>query len=464
MKKPLFYALLFMTPSLCLLTAFLIVHTLKPRSAAKPNLVLILVDDMGYADLGANGCTDIPTPHMDRIAHGGVRFTDAYANGSYCAPTRAALMSGCYQHRFGNDDLPRVSGPLFRGLRTLPERLREHGYHTAMIGKWHLGEGKGHTPLDRGFDEFYGFYGGGHYYFPNLRGKNTYSAPLYRDRTVVEEARYLTYAFGVEASAFLERQRNSRQPFFLYLAFNAVHTPLQAPPDLLRKFEHIQDKQRRFYAAMTSALDTMIGLVLDKLEDTGQRENTFVVFHNDNGGPTTRNAVNGSRNTPLRGSKCETFEGGVRVATFMQWPGKIEAGSTYTRPVMTFDITATLLAAAGADTLRLDGVNLLPHILGQTEGAPHKTLFWRNGATGNNNCAMRQGPWKYVRSTEDGMWPDPGQRPASNMLFNLKQDIAEQRDLSRVHPEKLESMINMYQHWSDEMDACSRRHRHPESE
>jgi arylsulfatase A-like enzyme len=422
----------------------------------RPNIVVILADDMGYADIGVHGCTDIPTPNIDRIATQGVRFTDAYANGSFCTPTRAALMSCRYQQRSGNDDLDGVTGPLPLGICTLPDRMRAAGYTTGMVGKWHLGGEDGYTPLDRGFDEFFGFLGGGHYYLPNPKGKGSYYAPIFRNRQPVDEQRYLTDAFGEEAAAFLQRHRESHEPLFLYLAFNAVHTPMQATSEDLQRFADIPNRQRRTYAAMLSAMDRAIGLVLDELDTSGKAENTLVTFHNDNGGPTTRNAVNGSRNTPLRGSKCETFEGGIRVPLCFRWPRVIRAGSVYAKPVITFDLSATALQLAGADTAQIDGVNLLPYVTGEKKGSPHEVLFWRS-RTRNNNYAVRQGDWKFVHSTEGTEHPGPNHTPARDMLFNLADDVSEQRDLSAEQPEKLRSLQELYADWCDEVDADCRK-------
>ena len=418
-----------------------------------PNIVVILADDLGYADIGAHGCKDIPTPNIDRIAKGGVRFTDAYANGSFCTPTRAALMSCRYQHRYGIEDL---AGPLPAQAHTLPQRLKAAGYVTGMVGKWHLGLTEGFTPVDRGFDQFFGFVGGGHQYIIQPGGKGEYNAPILRNREPVNEPRYLTDAFGEEAAAFVERQRESKRPFFLYLAFNAVHTPLQAIEKYRARFPGITDPKRQTYAAMLSAMDDAIGLVLTKLEQTGKLNQTLIVFTNDNGGPTTRNAVNGSLNTPLRGSKCETFEGGIRVPLLMQWPGVIEPGTTYSKPAISFDISATALAAAGADASAIDGVDLLPFVKGHKSGAPHDILFWRS-RTMSNNYGARQGDWKYVHSTEGDAAPGPKQKPAQDMLFNLATDIREQHDLAAEQPAKLAELKKLYAAWSDEVDADCRK-------
>jgi arylsulfatase A-like enzyme len=240
----------------------------------RPNVVIILADDMGYADIGVHGCRDIPTPNIDRIATRGIRFTDAYANGSFCTPTRAALMSGRYQQRIGNEDLDDVTGPFPLAVPTLPERLRAVGYATGLVGKWHLGLIDGYTPLDRGFDEFFGILGGGHHYLPRppaapATRRGTYTSPIQRNRTPVEETRYLTTAFGEEAAAFIERREPTEEPFFLYLAFNAVHTPLEATAEYLDRFSDIADPRRRTYAAMQAAMDDAVGLVLRALEKTG---------------------------------------------------------------------------------------------------------------------------------------------------------------------------------------------------
>lgn len=423
---------------------------------SRPNILVILTDDMGYADIGVHGCKDIPTPHIDSLAKGGVRFTDAYANGSFCTPTRAALISGRYQQRSGNEDLDGVTGPLPRAVTTLPERLKAAGYATGMSGKWHLGSSEGFRPTERGFDEYYGILGGGSHNLPGpLPGRKDGSRLMVvRGITPEPATEYLQDAWAREAVRFIEAHR--RQPWFFYLAFNAVHTPVQATEKYLQRFAHLSDKRRQVYAAMLSAVDDGVGAVLGKLAQTGQLDRTLVVFHNDNGGPTTRNAVNGSLNTPLRGSKCETFEGGIRVPLLMQLPGVIEPGSVFRQPVISMDITATAVALAGADPAGLEGVDLAPFVTGAKTGSPHEALFWRC-RTRSNNYAARQGDWKYVYSTEGSESPGPGQTPARDMLFNLADDLSEQRDLAAAHPEKLAALKQLYEAWSAEVDADCRR-------
>lgn len=422
-------------------------------AATRPNIVVILADDMGYADIGVHGCDDIPTPAIDRIAREGCRFTAAYANGSFCTPTRAALMSGRYQHRCGIEDL---GGPLPAAVKTLPDRLRQAGYTTAMVGKWHLGEVAGFTPTERGFDEFFGFLGGGHRYVLSgrLDGKG-YDEPILRNREPVAETGYLTETFGNEAAAFVHRQKGESKPFFLYLAFNAVHTPLEVPPSGDERFAAIADRKRRSYAAMLAAMDESIGRVLDAIDQTGKTRDTVVVFTNDNGGPTTRNAVNGSRNTPLRGSKCETFEGGIRVPLLARWPGVTAPGTTYASPVMSFDITATALGAAQAEMAELDGVDLRPFLTGQVAATPHEALFWRS-RTMSGNHAARVGGWKFVHSTEGDARPGPHQTPGRDMLFHVSDDVAETNDLAAARPDKLAEIKRLYAAWSDDVDADCR--------
>jgi arylsulfatase A-like enzyme len=277
----------------------------KPK---RPNIIILLADDMGYADAGFQGCKDIPTPHIDSLARNGVRFTSGYVSAPYCSPTRAGLMTGRYQNRFGHEFNP---GGVKQGMPvsevTMADRLRALGYATGLVGKWHLGGIPKMHPTARGFQEFFGFLGGAHSYFPAVKGKG-----IQRGTNPVEEKEYLTDAFAREAVGFIDK--HAREPFFLYLAFNAVHTPMEAPSKYLERFPNIKDKQRRTYAAMLSAMDDAIGRVLAKLREHGLEEDTLIFFFSDNGGPTmVGTTINGARNFPLRGSKRQLLEGGVRV-------------------------------------------------------------------------------------------------------------------------------------------------------
>ncbi len=426
----------------------------------KPNIVLILADDLGYADIGVHGCEDVPTPNIDSIARNGVRFTDAYANAAICSPSRTALMSGMYPHRYGHEDLTEITGPFFQPAVTLPQRLRSAGYATAAVGKWHLGEKEGYAPLDRGFDDFFGFLGGGHFYFPDsikktkemdevmLRHIDNYSAPFRRNRELFHETRYLTDAFAEESVDYITSRRGDSQPYFLYVAFNAVHTPMQAPERHLDRFAHITDSKRRTYAGMLSAMDEAIGGILAALKANDQLENTLVIFTSDNGGAS----VNASRNTPLRGWKGDMLEGGIRVPLLMQWPGRIVPGSVYSRPVMTFDVTSTVLGAGDADHLGLDGVDLLPHLDGSKPEDPHEALFWRC-QTRDGIYAVRSGSWKLVRPAVSSGSPMEGQR---EMLFNLEDDVAESDNLADSRRDKVAELKRLFRDWSARVDASAR--------
>ncbi|MEX0613708.1 MAG: sulfatase, partial [Pirellulales bacterium] len=427
----------------------------------KPNIVVIVGDDMGYADIGVHGCKDIPTPHIDELAASGVRCTNGYVSGPYCSPTRAGLLTGRYQTRFGHEFNPgggqkrqrqrqgqqaqreeRQRGGAIIGLPvseiTMANRLKEAGYITGLIGKWHLGSADRFHPQRRGFDEFFGFLGGAHAYFPGE------GAPILRGTEAVDEQEYLTDAIGREAESFIDRHAD--RPFFLYLCFNAVHTPMHADDARLAKFENIADEKRRTYAAMMSAMDDAIGAVLAKLRDAQLEEKTLVFFISDNGGPMLRGTtINGSSNAPLRGSKRTTLEGGVRVPFFVKWPGRLPAGRLYDEPVIQLDILPTALAAANieipSDTM-IDGVNLLPYLRGDNSGKPHDQLYWRFG----QQMAIRQGDWKLVRYDPvidglEGAATEP-------KLYNLADDIGERNNVIEKEPERAKSLQAAWDKWN----------------
>lgn len=409
----------------------------KAAKKKLPNIVVILADDLGYADLGCQGCKDIPTPHIDSIAANGIRFTDGYATHPVCSPSRAGLMSGRYQHRFGFEN---NSGPeeyaaanfgLPRSEKTLAERLKEVGYATGMVGKWHIGFKEGLRPYERGFDYFYGFHSGAHTYYSDHEDKN----PLIRnDKTVTGEKDYLTDIFARESVSFIDR--NKSKPFFLYLAFNAVHAPLEATSDYEKRFPHITDPDRRTYAGMTAAMDDAVGDVLAALRKHKLEDNTLIFFYSDNGGPTAQTT---SSNAPLHGYKGWVYEGGVRVPFMVQWKDKLPAGKVYREMVMGFDVHATAITAAGAampTDKPLDGVDLVPFLTGKKTGQPHESLFWR---TGDRKHAARVGDWKLVM--------DKG----VTHLFNLANDISESRDLAQANPEKLRELQGIYDAWDAEM-------------
>ena len=380
----------------------------RAAQAAKPNIVLIVADDLGYGELGCQGNPQIPTPNIDSIAKAGVRFTNGYVSAPFCSPSRAALMTGRYQTRFGHEfnaigvrnKLPGIGLPLAE--KTIADHLKAAGYRTGCFGKWHLGGADEYHPLHRGFDEFFGFLHEGHFYVPppyrgvesHLREKEPpydEENPLLRGTKEVDEKEYLTDVLGREAVSFIERNRD--HPYFLYLPFNAIHSPMQASSFYMKRFAGIADRHRRVFAAMLSAMDDAIGAVLRKLEP-----NTLVIFISDNGGPVQELT---SSNLPLRGQKGQMYDGGIRIPFMLQWKPRIKGGMTMDQPVISCDLLPTILAAAGVKplpTAPLDGVNLLPMLRGETSRPPHETLFWRMGPS----HALRKGKWKLVHQAARG--------------------------------------------------------------
>lgn len=406
----------------------------------RPNILFIVGDDMGYADVGFHGCKDIPTPNLDALAASGVRFTNGYVSGPYCSPTRAGLLTGRYQQRFGHEfNSGGAGGGLPVTETTLADRLKAAGYATGLVGKWHLGASEAMHPQRRGFDEFFGFLGGAHDYF-NPQG-------VLRGTALAGESGYLTDAFGREAVAFVEKHRG--KPWFLYLAFNAVHTPMQADDARLAKFPGIGDQQRRTYAAMMLAMDDAIGRVRRKLAETGQEQNTLVTFISDNGGPTMPGVtINGAINTPLRGSKRSTLEGGVRVPFVVSWPGRVKPG-VFAQPAIQLDLHTTALAAAGVEVKpewKLDGVNLLPFLAAEKSGAPHAALFWRFG----EQRAIRTGDFKLVRYdlAADSTPAERKSGTSTLQLYNLRDDVSETRDLTAAQPAKVKELQAKWDRWN----------------
>lgn len=398
------------------------------QARAQPNVIIILTDDQGYNDVGFNGCTDIPTPNIDKIADQGVKFTSGYVSYAVCGPSRAGLITGRYQGRFGFG-----RNPLFapndpdQGLplseETMAAALDKVGYQTMAIGKWHLGAHESQRPLNRGFDEFFGFLTGGHQYFPELwtlddiSGVDSqfaaYKTKLLQNDTRIDEREYLTDALSREAVSFV--QRNADKPFFLYLAYNAPHSPLQATEKYLNRFTHIENEKRKKYAAMVSSVDDGVGKVLDKLKELNIHENTIVFFLSDNGGPYK---TNGSINDPLREGKGSMYEGGIRVPFAMRWPAKIQGGQIYNLPIISLDIFATAANYAGAKPKNaLDGVDIVPFLLGAKEGVPHEQLFWRQ--YDKKGYAVRNGDMKLVNIKGE-----------QDELYNLHDDIGEQHQLN----------------------------------
>jgi arylsulfatase A-like enzyme len=418
-----------------------------PRDVRRPpNVVLIVADDLGYAELGG----EIPTPHLDRLAAAGVRCTAGYVTASLCSPSRAALLTGRYQQRFGHEinpveatnDRPEVGLPTSE--RTLADLLRDAGHATGMVGKWHLGNHPPYFPRRRGFDDFFGFLREGRYYTPppfdapphRFRPREPdYNRlnPMLRGETEVEEPRYLTDAFGAEAAAFIDRRAG--RPFFLYLPFNAPHSPMQATPDAYARFASIADPHRRVFAAMVASLDDAVGRVLDALRRHGLERDTLVVFLSDNGGPTAELT---SRNAPFSGGKGQVLEGGVRVPFLVSWPGRLPAGRVYDRPVSALDVLPTALAAVGRPLPPgLDGVDLLPFLAGERAGDPHEALYWRMSGA----AAIRAGRWKLQRSKAEEPFK----------LHDLDADPAESRDLAGVEPDRARALAARWTAWNAEL-------------
>ena len=445
--------------------------------ASRPNIVILFADDLGYGELGFQGNEQIPTPHIDAIAKQGVRFTDGYVTASYCSPSRAGMLSGRYQARFGyhTNTMPHTVEGSNLGIPanevTLAEQLKKAGYRTGLIGKWHLGSRADFNPTQHGFDYFYGFAHEGRFFVrPPYNGVTTMlrkkplpegkqgrwvrpdgklylhdmlgNEPLYdlnnpmlRNREVVQESRYLTDAFTDEAVKFIDR--NKEQPFFLYLAYNAVHSPLQGADAYMERMAGIKDVQRRIFAAMLSNLDDSVGAVMQKLCDEKLEENTLVLFLSDNGGPTKELT---SSNLPLRGGKGSYYEGGIRIPFAVQWKGKLPAGETYNQPVISLDIYATAAKLAGREIQadQYDGVDLLPYLTGEVKGAPHERLFWyyRDGG------ALREGPWKLVKTPR-------GEKPFE--LYNLNEDLSETQELSQAQAERFSHMKAAWQTMASQM-------------
>ncbi|SMO32142.1 Arylsulfatase A [Saccharicrinis carchari] len=418
--------------------AFLSIQQIQAQSTQSPNFVLIVADDLGYADLSINGSGQIATPNIDRLARDGVNFTNGYVSAPVCSPSRAGLLTGKNQVSFGYDN--NLAGnqpgfdPAYLGLPitqlTIADRLKELGYATGLIGKWHLGDQPQFHPTKRGFDEFWGYTGGGHDYFkaePNGKG---YLSPIECNYKTPQTITYLTDDKGDECVDFIKRHKE--EPFFLFASFNAPHTPMQATKADLELYRHIANERRRTYCAMVHRLDVNIGRILQTLEEESLNENTLIVFISDNGGPVDSNA---SINAPLNGQKGTLLEGGIHVPFIMKWSDHLPAGKTYHHPVISLDFAATFLQAAGVTpkhSEKLDGVNLIPYICGIKKTKPHESFNWRFTIS----AAIREGDWKLIRL--------PDRLP---MLYNLSKDISEQNNVALQHLERTKSMLKKLGDW-----------------
>jgi arylsulfatase A-like enzyme len=405
--------------------------------AKPPNILVILVDDLGYGDLSSYGAPDLLSPSIDRLAADGMRFTDFHSNSPVCSPTRAALLTGRYPDLVGVPGVIRQEagnswGNLADDATLLAKPLSDAGYHTALVGKWHLGYAPPDHPLDRGFAFFHGFLGDMmDDYYTHLR----YGVNWMRlDRDEVDPVGHATDVFTEWAIEYLAERKDHPEPFFLYLAYNAPHVPIQPPPDWLQRVldgEPGISMQRAAVVALIEHLDDGIGKVLQALADNGQRDNTLVIFASDNGGDLANAAAS---NGPLRGGKEEMWEGGVRVPAAASWPGHIQAGATTAAAFLTMDIFATVLEAAGVPYGGpIDARSFLPVLLGQASAAPARDVFYvRREYPGGVNYGARNGDYKLVQNDPDGPFT----------LYDLRNDLAETTDLSASQPAQLIELMN----------------------
>ncbi len=426
----------------------------------QPNILVILFDDLGLSDLGYLGAGDLRTPHIDRLAREGTVCRNWYSNAPVCSPARAALLTGRSPIRAGVPN----NGPALRpSERTIASLLKDRGYRTGLTGKWHLGNTPDTIPNAHGFDYFYGFLDGcvdyysHRYYWGEPKLVNFHD--LWRNRTeVFEDGQYLTERIGAEAVNFIGERR--QQPFFLYTAFNAVHYPMHAPQKYLDRFPNLAP-ERRIYAAMLSAADDMVGNIVSALERTGQRERTVIFLLGDNGATTERRAGIGQyaatagRNTPFRGFKFSTFDGGMHVPALVNWPGRVPSGRSLDQVLMSADILPTICQLTGAklpEDRTIDGRNIWP-VLTQGASSPHEFVAWSMGP----QLAIRKGRWKLVVNgiVHDGT--PAGEKPLqgddSIFLSDVVQDAGESRNLRHQHPEIVDELQTLLQKWRSDVQA-----------
>ena len=436
-----------------------------------PNVVIMMADDLGWGDVGVNGGTVIQTPHIDALAAQGVLLTDGYVSAAVCSPSRAGLYTGKHQQRHGFEY--NIAGRdtdmgMSTKESTIADMMREAGYATGLIGKWHLGKQKQHHPLSRGFDEYYGMLAGSSTYIdsrtegveswpernaPTVRSEGN---AIYDGFEPVEVEEYITDVFREKAVDFIERHQDER--FFLMLTPNAPHTPLQATKQYLDRYRHIEDDSARIYSAMVAAVDDYVGAVAAKLRETGLEENTLFVFLSDNG--CAGYVVERCSNGPLRGNKRYYWEGGIRIPFIAKWPASLPKGIKYTEPVISLDLYATVAAAIGSDATAQDSVNLLPHLRGNSQDAPHEYLFWR----AKPNIAVRKGHWKLWKVNKSDLtfdavtdeaarrlpmqaWPQDSPHGQMTLLYDLSADLGEATNVAGGHPDvvaELEAALNSW--------------------
>lgn len=438
--------------------------------ATRPNVIIILADDLGYADISAYGSQRIATPNIDRIGAEGVKFTDAYAAAPVCSPSRAALMTGRYPSRYGfeyNNGPPQRDATQNLGLDvreiTIAQALKVNGYHTGLVGKWHLGTNEDFYPTNRGYDEFVGFLAGAtNYIDPRLPGVrhiqpagSSLPPTVTRDRsvhlqiiegpkrTVVQnEQEYLTEYFARRGVEYIERNAKSHDPYLLYLAFNAPHDPLIVTQKYYDRFPHIASEESRIYAAMISALDDAVGTILDAVARSGEANDTIIYFMSDNGCAAYLGSICACE--PLRGGKLSHYEGGMRVPLMMRWPARIEPKRVEQRMVSLMDVFPTTLIAAGGELPSdrvYDGVDLMPYLSGQKAGLPHDALMWRRSPL----VSIRQGDWKLWKSLSGEY----------TLLFNLRTDPNETTNLAEREPARVKELEDAIEQWAKDLQDPS---------
>lgn len=428
---------------LIILLCALCVLTGKSIAAEKPNILYILADDMGYADAGFNGCKDIQTPHLDKLAHAGAILKSFYVQ-PVCSPTRAALMTGRYAIRTGVYTIVRPNAPWGLKLeeRTLAQALRDAGYETAIDGKWHLGEFQpAYRPTQRGFDHQYGLWFGMIDYFTHKRDQQL---DWHRDDQPCHDEGYSTHLIAKEACRLI-REKNPDKPLFLYLPFNAVHSPHQVPDEYLKPYANLTGI-RRTYAGMVAAMDEAIGQVVAALKEKGILDNTLIIFSSDNGGPSPGKVTS---NGPLRAGKGTIYEGGIRVCAFASWPGRIPAGTVINEPLHAVDWYPTLVKLAGGSLdqkLPLDGLDIWP-VLTQGAKSPHDALLLCG--TVPQRVAIRVGDWKLLLGANDKDTEETGEPVATKhvALYNLAADLGEQKNLAAEQPDKVKELRAKLDAW-----------------
>jgi len=465
-------------------------QSLKTFQTKSPNVVLIVCDDLGKYEVSAYGVDHIQTPHIDQLGREGVIFQEGYVTAPTCAPSRAGLMTGRVQNRYGfetqimefyptnmieylsgkyivkTDDWVLTTRPEYpsewqvhkQGVPpteiNLAELLNGYGYHTGITGKWHLGASRHHLPWERGFDYQYGFNGAFSLYTPerewnkvinyvheSFSTRYQWESGRYGEGAITEngkeirEEKYLTFAIRDKAIEFIRNSKDLDNPFFLYCAFSAPHVPFQAPVDYYCKYEHVEDENKRVYYAMISALDDAIGDLHHAIKEMGLEENTMIFLLSDNGGASYTGATD---NGPLKGGKLTQFEGGINVPFMMKWKGHIPEGIRYEEPVLSTDIFTTVVQNVGAKLpadREYDGVNLLDYVNGKSDIPPHEQLFWR----ADHIWAIRDGNYKMILSTRDG-WAE---------LYDLKKDKSETINLKDQMPELFEALKEKHKEWQD---------------